>query len=355
LKIEIKLLKENPLNQQIYGDDNEVQLTELVEKIRSSGWIKAILITKDYLIISGHRRVKAARILGIGSIEYEIVDDNPEKQMEIFLNENAYRVKSNLQLLREAEQYRDIEKKKAYQRMSHSTEPMETLPAVEKGNTRDIVAEKIGMSGRSYDKGRNVLEKIDSTHDEIIREFFEKTLDENIDAASKLVEKPTEVVQEIMERTEGDPKKVSGVIREMEHEEIKNGMPLPPGKYQILLLDLTNTVDFYKFNTTISEICEQDCLLFIWVLPHHVDIGIKISQNWGFRYYTCLVWNRDTENELSDNGEVCLVTVKGSPHLIFEHFPAATEKPELLKKVIDIGYPGWSRVEIFKDDGWQIW
>ena len=89
--------------------------------------------------------------------------------------------------------------------------------------------------------------------------------------------------------------------------------------------------------------------------PSPSRTGIEISKNWGFRYASCFVWNRDAENELSDYGEICLVTVKGSPHTIFEHFPCATEKPSLLKKVIDIGYPGWSRVEIFKEDGWEIW
>ena len=69
----------------------------------------------------------------------------------------------------------------------------------------------------------------------------------------------------------------------------------------------------------------------------------------------CVVWNRDEENELSDYGEICLVTVKGSPNFIFKHFPCGTEKPGLLKKVIDIGYPGWSKVEIFKGDGREIW
>ena len=98
MKINIDILKENPLNKEIYGDDDPEQFNELVEKIRSSGWIKAILITKDYVIISGHRRAKAARLLRIESIEYEFVDDDPETQLEIILNENAYRIKTTFQL-----------------------------------------------------------------------------------------------------------------------------------------------------------------------------------------------------------------------------------------------------------------
>ena len=143
-------------------------------------------------------------------------------------------------------------------------------------------------------------------------------------------------------------------MSELDKESLQENISLPPGKYQIILLDLTNRVYNSMFDTTISEICEPDCVLFTWVLPHQVDIGTRVSQNWGFRYASCLVWNRDEENELSDFGEICLVTVKGSPHFIFEHYPGAAEKPDTLKKLIDIGYKGWLRVEIFKDDGWQI-
>ena len=109
------------------------------------------------------------------------------------------------------------------------------------------------------------------------------------------------------------------------------------------------------FNTNIKDICEPDCVLLIWVKPYQVETGIEISKKWGFRYASCFLWQRDTENVISDEGELCLVTVKGSPRSIIEHYPGAMEKPDLLKKVIDIGYKGWSGAEIFKDDGWQIW
>ena len=95
MKLSINILKENPLNKQIYGDDDENQLKELAEKIKSSGWIKPIVINKDYLILSGHRRVKAAMSLNIESVECEVVNIDEDKQVEIFLNENHYRRKTS--------------------------------------------------------------------------------------------------------------------------------------------------------------------------------------------------------------------------------------------------------------------
>jgi len=352
MKVNINILKENPLNQQIYGDDDTEQFNALVEKIRSSEWIKAILTNREYMIIGGHRRVKAAKILGIEAVDYEIVDGDPDKQLEIFLNDNEYRQKTTLQLIAEAEHYHEIESKKAHERQIAGID-LDVLK--QQGRTNEIVAEKIGLSESSYTKARKVYHRMQNEEDAGTKHILGETLNVNIDAAAKLIEKPYGFIKEVGDKTYVDFKNVGKVIRQLEKEEILEKAPLPPGKFQILVLDLTNRIDFSIFDTTISEICEPDCLLFAWVLPHQVEIGIKTAKNWNFRYASCLVWNRDEENELSDFGEICLVTVKGSPHFIFEHYPGAAEKPELLKELIDLGYKGWSRVEIFKDDGWQIW
>lgn len=360
MKIAVNKLNPHPYNRKVYGFDDNIN--ELADRIRESNWVKPILINTNNMIISGHRRVEACKALGIEEIEFEYAPDDPIVQLELFLNENQYREKTNLQKTKEAEIYMDIEKKKAYNRMAEigkknlgQPSAVETFPPLAEGKTRDIVGEKVGLSGRSLDKAQKVVDKMDSTYDEAFVEFFKDTLNENIDAASKLVAQPDEIVQEVLDRTNGDPKKVSGVIRELEKEALKETTPLPPGKYQILLLDLTNRLHISMLNTDISAICEDDCILLTWVLPHQVEIGIRVAKNWGFRYASCLVWNRDKEDELSDFGELCLISVKGSPNFIFQRYPGATEKPNFLKDIIDTGYPGWSRVEIFKGEGWQIW
>jgi len=133
---------------------------------------------------------------------------------------------------------------------------------------------------------------------------------------------------------------------------------LPPGKYGVILFDLTNRFIDHLYHTTISDICEEDSVLLVWVKPYQVDKGLELSKHWGFRYCTCLVWNRDKENEVSDFGEILLVSVKGCPPLIFDFYEGSKDKPSLVKEVIKIGYPGWSKVEIFVDKmivGWELW
>jgi hypothetical protein len=357
MKIEVNKLNSNPFNRKVYGFDENIN--DLAAKIKESKWIKPIIINSNNMIISGHRRIEACKALGIESVEFEYAPDDPLTQMELFLNENQYREKTTYQKAREAEIYMDIEKKKAYNRMMHVNEPVETIPqgdyGEDKGRTRDIVGKKVGLSGKSLDKSQEVLEKIDSTYEETFVDFFKDTLNENIDAASKLVNKSNEEIQTIYEMTKGDSKLVSGVLRDKRHMEVQENTLLPPGKYQILLLDLTKRVHISMLNTDISAICEDNCILLTWALPHQVEIGIKLAKNWGFRYASCLVWNRNKEHELSDFGELCLISAKGSPDLIFQHYTGATEKPDTLKEVIELGYRGWSRAEIFKEGGWQIW
>lgn len=63
-------LKPHPRNSSIYGLDENI--TDLVEMIRASSWIKPLVITPFFIIISGHRRWKAALELRIESIPVEI-------------------------------------------------------------------------------------------------------------------------------------------------------------------------------------------------------------------------------------------------------------------------------------------
>lgn len=260
MKINVNILKENPLKKTIYGEEDETQFNALVEKIKSSQWIKAVLITKDYLIISGHRRVRPAITLGIGSVECEIVDDDPEKQLEIFLNENAYRQKTTFQLLKESEIYFEIEKKKARQREIAGVNPGVNLT---QGRTNEIVAEKIGMSESSYKKGRKVLKRIEEEPDPRVEWFFENTVNQSIDAASKLVEKPIEFIQTVIDKTEGDETKIPAVIKEVTLAELKQKTPLPPGKYQIIYFDMTNKDVLNLSQTSITDICQDNCILFV--------------------------------------------------------------------------------------------
>lgn len=350
MKIEISKLNQHPYNRRIYGyDDN----TELTEKIKSSGWIKPILITKNCMIISGHRRVEACKNLKISEIEYELVDDDPLKQLELFVSENCYRVKTTSQLMKESEIYHEIEEKKSYQRMKSGMTP-ETN--VSQGRTTEIVSKKIGLGETSYKKGRKVLEYVKDNPE--FEWIFDHIMNQSIDKSVHLTEKSPEFIAKIIDKVAGDKDKILPVIRELEKEEYDSKAqktPLPPGRFGVIIIDLSQREPDDLIQTDISSICEQDSLLFVWVKPKQLESGLGICKNWGFRYSTCLIWNKDKNHDVSFNSEILLISTKGNPAIKFKQFNASSEKPLMVEEIIKKGYPEISKVEILLGEGWKIW
>ena len=367
MKIDITLLKEHPLNHEVYGNDDPEQFNALVEKIRNSGYIKPILITTQFIIISGHRRVRAALLLGYTDIEFQYVPEDPQKQIELFLLENYYREKSMEQKTSEAKYYMEIEARKSEERkrqagnqnLVQSPVVEKIPPPTEKGKTRDIVGQKYGMSGKTLEKSLEVVDRIDSELDDKIKWFFSQSLDENVDATNKLAKKPVETVQEVMERTGDDPKKVSSVLREMDKEQQMSNVNLPDGKFQVIYCDITQIPVENLLKFSISPIYEEDAVLFLWVTPEQLEKTFYVIHHWNFKYKTCLVWNRDFLNEVSDMAEILLVSVKGNPPMIHQSvvYKEKTEKPEMVKQMIQSTYPTGKKIELFVGEsieGWEL-
>lgn len=362
MKIEINKLMENPLNKKTYGTEDN---TALLEKVKRSGWIKPIIVNPDFIILSGHRRLEVARTLGHTEIECEIFTGDPVRQLEIFLLENQYRVKTTLQKIKEGQLFLELEKQRAHARMVTTgnvnlglESAMEPSPTLEpKGTTRDIVGERIGMSGRSFERGTKVADRIEAENNEIFKWFFQDLLDNNITTAEKLVKKPDSFIERVIEKSEGDVTKVSGIIKDLELKEHQKDFILPPGKYQVVYIDLTNTVIGKPEFISFSNICEPDCILFLWVLPSQLEIGLDCCKQWGFQYKTCLAWHKDSSTEVSENIELLLVATKGNPPMIFQKYSVGGEKPSAIIERVKQGYDG-SITELFIGntiEGWEIW
>jgi hypothetical protein len=349
MKIEINKLTSHPKNRFIYGHEDN---TDLLEKIKTSGWIKPIMITKENnMILSGHRRVEVCRTLGIPEIECELIEEtDPTKLLEILMIENQYRVKTNSQLMKESEVYFEIERQKSYQRMMSGVTPETGLTL---GRTTEIVSKKIGMGETSFKKVRKVSKHIKDYPEHTW--LFENLIDKSIDKSVQMTEKSPEFLDKVLETVSGNTDILIPTIREMENEEMKSKTPLPPGKYGIIIFDFTNRHTGDLLHTDISSICEDDCILLMWVRPHQVNSGLDISKKWGFRYNTCLVWNKDLESDITLNCELLLVSIKGSPTNVFKRHEEINEKPSFIERLIEQGYPDLSKVEIFVNDGWKIW
>jgi chromosome segregation ATPase len=70
--IKIELLKEHPRNKEFFDDIEGDRWQEFVESIRTSGIIVPLIVTQDYVVISGNQRLKAAKELGLQEVPCEI-------------------------------------------------------------------------------------------------------------------------------------------------------------------------------------------------------------------------------------------------------------------------------------------
>jgi len=99
--VAIASLTAHPSNAMIYGDDAD---EELVASVREHGVTTPIEITAAYVVISGHRRLSAARQAGVETVP-AFVRNYPTDEAAVIamLRANLYRKKTREQLTREIE------------------------------------------------------------------------------------------------------------------------------------------------------------------------------------------------------------------------------------------------------------
>lgn len=156
-------LNSHPLNTVIYGSDG--MTPSFVANVRDNGILVPLAILANGTIISGHRRWQAAQECGLDTVPVHVVNFNSDlDERQALLNYNRQRDKTFSQKMAEAAELEAIEREKAKKRISDagkSSAPgrkgKETLPDLSKGQTRDTVAQAIGLSGRSYDKAKKVV------------------------------------------------------------------------------------------------------------------------------------------------------------------------------------------------------
>ncbi len=161
-------LKPHPKNQQIYHDKAD---NDLVKSVREKGLLHALLITKDGLIISGHRRFDAAKQAGLTEVPtVTFGSDDPLDVLEALVEANRSRVKTNEQIGREAAILLEVEQERAKQRQEATqSKPGQQVgqvvglgpPPETNGKARDLVGEKVGTNGKTAEQAAKVVQAID--------------------------------------------------------------------------------------------------------------------------------------------------------------------------------------------------
>jgi ParB family chromosome partitioning protein len=210
--VPLERLKPHPHNASIYGDDEDV--SDLVDLISRSGWIKPLVVTPSNTIISGHRRWKAAIKLCLETIpcvEREFPDELAE--LQALLLENASRQKTNEQKVREGQAWESIEselaraRKLATQNNNKARADWKNFSTQvnDYGRVRDRIAQRVGLgSGVTYSKAAKVVELIDESiglDDRKQAAALRSILNEqSIDAAYRVIREPVEKRQHLLDK-----------------------------------------------------------------------------------------------------------------------------------------------------------
>jgi len=70
--IKVELLKIHPRNKEFFDDMEGDKWKDFVKSIKTSGIIQPLIVTDDYVVISGHQRLKAAIELGLAEVPCEV-------------------------------------------------------------------------------------------------------------------------------------------------------------------------------------------------------------------------------------------------------------------------------------------
>jgi N6-adenosine-specific RNA methylase IME4 len=128
----------------------------------------------------------------------------------------------------------------------------------------------------------------------------------------------------------------------------------------------------------IQNICEKNCVLFLWVTYPCLKEGLELIEKWGFTYKTCAFsWiklNKKSNTPFVGmgyytraNNEICLLATKGKPlqrqskgvkQVILSKIEEHSKKPdEVRHRIVDL-FGDIPRIELFARqfaDGWDCW
>jgi len=148
IEIDVSKLKPNPINDTIY-EDNQSQLEELKKSIEINGLLEPLVATRQYKLISGHRRWRALTDLGVETCDVRLVDFDNELLALVELNK--YRKKTSIEILKEAEIL-----KEEYKKQIKLGRPLKG--ETREGKSRSIVdvANSIGISTTKLKKYKSI-------------------------------------------------------------------------------------------------------------------------------------------------------------------------------------------------------
>ena len=173
-------------------------------------------------------------------------------------------------------------------------------------------------------------------------------------------------------------------------------IPFPDKKYQIIYADPpwsyrdkglrgnrgagckypTQSLDWLK-QLPVTEITDENCVLFLWVTMPQLPICFELISHWGFEYKTvAFTWVKRNKkvgswfwgmgNWTRSNAELCLLATKGKPRRIAANVHSVVDtaieghskKPDEVRRRIVRLIGDVPRIELFAreiTEEWDVW
>lgn len=148
----------------IIGDRARVSagwLDDLERSIERHGVLHPIGVTHDNVLIFGFRRLMACKNLGMTEIPATVINIDPnDPAMALRLEQAENNIRRDFTPVEKVEIARKIEEAMAG-RMGRPEKTCNTLQTFEQGNSRDIAAAAVGMSGEQYRRAKIVVDQGD--------------------------------------------------------------------------------------------------------------------------------------------------------------------------------------------------
>lgn len=154
----------------IIGDRSRKDLGDLqslAESIEADGLLHLPVVTPTNRLVAGARRLEALKLLGKGEVEVHVISEL-EGAMALMLAERAENVCRKdftpTEAIALGMELEKLERTKAATRVGGRPRKEEgektggKLPLVYGGKTRDKVGKAVGMAGRSFEKGKQVVQ-----------------------------------------------------------------------------------------------------------------------------------------------------------------------------------------------------
>ena len=144
MKLPLDQIHSHPLNETIYDLSN---IDDLVTSIGEVGLLTPVVVNQQYQLISGHRRIEAARRLGWDEVDVEVIETASEdEEKSLLVHYNKQRVKTSREIINEAETLRPLYK------VGQGKRSDLTSVHPNKSSGRDALAEAVGIASSRLGK-----------------------------------------------------------------------------------------------------------------------------------------------------------------------------------------------------------